>query len=119
MFKVRNFFQTNYAGNLLNNNVPCAVCHVTERHVKVMIPARKQCPVGWTREYGGYLTTSHHITDHRTTFECMDEAPEVIEGAGGSQGGAWFYTVEADCGYALPCPSYIYGWALTCVVCTK
>ena len=119
MFKVRNFFQTNYAGNLLNNNVPCAVCHVTERHVKVMIPARKQCPVGWTREYGGYLTTSHHITDHRVMFECMDEAPEVIEGTGGNQGGAWFYTVEADCGYALPCPNYILGWALTCVVCTK
>ncbi|KAK2140747.1 hypothetical protein NP493_5598g00000, partial [Ridgeia piscesae] len=66
------FLKTNYARNLLNNNVPCAVCHVTERHVKVMIPARKQCPVGWTREYGGYLTTSHYNTNYRATFECMD-----------------------------------------------
>ena len=112
-------FQTNFAGNLLNNNVPCAVCHVTERHVKVMIPARKQCLDGWTREYGGYLTTSHYNTEYKKVFECMDEAPEVIEGAGGRQGGAWFYTVEADCGYTLPCPNYIEGWALTCVVCTK
>ena len=111
-------FQTNYAGNLLNNNVPCAVCHVTERHVKVMIPARKQCPAGWTREYGGYLTTSHH-QHQRTTFECMDEAPEVIEGVGRDENGALFYTVEGDCGYSLPCPNYVEGWALTCVVCTK
>ncbi|KAK2166003.1 hypothetical protein NP493_1340g00016 [Ridgeia piscesae] len=89
-----------------------------ERHVKVMIPVRKQCPGEWTREYGGYLTTSHH-QHHRATFECMDEAPEVIEGAGGDENGALFYTVEGDCGYSLPCPNYIEGWVLTCVVCTK
>ena len=112
------YFQTNFAGNLLNNNVPCAVCHVKDRHAKVMIPAFKLCPGGWTREYHGYLTTSHY--EHtKATFECMDEAPEATEGAFANQDGALFYTVEADCGYALPCPNYVEGWALTCVVCTK
>ena len=99
--------------------MPCALCHVTERHVKVMIPAWKQCPAGWTREYGGYLTTSHYNTDYRVMFECMDEAPEVIERAGAKERGAFFYPVEAHCGYSLPCPNYINGWAITCVVCTK
>ena len=84
-----------------------------------MIPARKQCPVGLTREYGGYLTTSSAGSDCRKVFECMDEASEVIEGAGGLQRGAFSYTVEGDCGYSLPCPNYIEGWALACVVCTN
>ncbi|KAI0218866.1 hypothetical protein LSAT2_029463 [Lamellibrachia satsuma] len=117
-FEKSPFLKTNYAGRLTDNNVPCAVCHVTERHVKVMVPARKQCPDGWTEEYGGYLTTSHH-GHHRATFECMDEAPEVIEESGANQNGALFYLVEGDCGYSLPCPKYKQGWALTCVVCTK
>ena len=111
-------FQTNFAGNLFNNDVPCAVCHVTDRQAKVMVPARKQCPVGWTHEYHGYLTTSADIY-HPTTFECMDEAPEVIEGAGRATDGALFYTVEGDCSRSLPCPNYVNGWAITCVVCTK
>ncbi|KAK2159412.1 hypothetical protein NP493_1720g00072 [Ridgeia piscesae] len=66
-----------------------------------MIPTRKQFPGGWTREYGGYLTTSHH-QHHRATFYCMDEAPEVIEGAGGDEN----VLSESPC-------------ALTCIVCTK
>ena len=98
--------------------MPCAVCHVMDRQAKVMIPARKQCPVGWTREYHGYLTTGANVY-HPTTFECMDEAPEVIEGVGGNEDGALFYTVEGDCRRSLPCPNYVHGWALTCVVCTK
>ena len=110
-------FQTNFAGNLLQYNVPCAVCHVTDRQVKLMIPARKQCPVGWTREYHGYLTTGADIY-HQSTFECMDEAPEVI-GTARNENGALFYTVEGDCSHSLPCPNYVNGWALTCAVCTK
>ena len=86
--------------------------------MKVMIPALKLCPGGWTLEYGGYLTSSRY-THTKATFECMDEAPEVIEGASANKNGALFYMVEADCRQSLPCPSYIEGWALTCVVCTK
>ncbi len=29
-----------------------------------------------------------------------------------------FYNVEAVCG-SLPCPNYVNGWEITCVVCTK
>ncbi|KAK2156963.1 hypothetical protein NP493_1925g00016 [Ridgeia piscesae] len=112
------FLKTNFDGVPFNNDVPCAVCHVTGRQAKLMIPARKECPGGWTREYHGYLTTSADIY-HPTTFECMDEAPEVIEGMGRDSDGALFYTVEGDCSRSLPCPNYVNGWALTCIVCTK
>ena len=98
--------------------MPCAVCHVRERQAKVMIPARKECPDEWTREYHGYLVTNADVYS-RTTFECMDEAPEVLEGTGRDENGALFYVVEADCSHSLPCPNYVNGWALTCVVCTK
>ena len=111
-------FQTNFGGDLTNNEVPCAVCHVTGRQAKLMIPARKQCPGGWTREYHGYLTTNAN-SYYRTTFECMDEAPEVIEGTGRNIDGTLFYVVEGDCSRSLPCPNYVNGWALTCVLCTK
>ncbi|KAK2179636.1 hypothetical protein NP493_478g00012, partial [Ridgeia piscesae] len=112
------FRKTNFAGNLYQYSVPCAVCHVTDRQVKVMIPAKKQCPTGWTREYHGYLCTGGDIY-HQSTFECVDEEPEVIEGTPGNENGALFFNVEAACGHSLPCPKYVHGWALTCVVCTK
>ena len=49
----------------------------------------------------------------RTTYVCVDNAPEVIEGGAEDKDG-----VEAACG-SLPCPSYVQGWEITCVVCTK
>ena len=51
------------------DNVPCSVCHVSEGRVELMIPARKTCPGGWMRDYGGYLATSHRFK-HRSTFAC-------------------------------------------------
>ena len=39
------------------HNVPCAVCYVPTRAATIMIPAKTTCPVSWTREYSGYLTS--------------------------------------------------------------
>ncbi|XP_035671813.1 uncharacterized protein LOC118412869 [Branchiostoma floridae] len=104
------------AGSLNNRNVPCAVCHTPSRRAQLMIPARQTCPGGWTREYGGYLMTAHHSYS-RTEFVCMDGEPEALPGGEGSENGALFYIVEARCG-SLPCPPYVEGRELTCVVCT-
>ena len=105
------------AQSLPNNNVPCAVCLVTSRPTKVMIPAKLTCPDGWTKEYSGYVM-SQHYTQKRTTYVCVDNAPEVVQGGGTDQNGALFYNTEAACG-SLPCPNYNSGWEITCVVCTK
>ncbi|XP_035672335.1 collagen alpha-3(IV) chain-like [Branchiostoma floridae] len=103
-------------GTIHDRNVPCAVCHSPSRRAQLMIPARQTCPGGWTREYGGYLMTASH-GHSRTEFVCMDGEPEALPGGEGNEDGALFYVVEARCG-SLPCPPYVEGRELTCVVCT-
>ena len=51
-------------------------------------------------------------------FICMDEEPEGLRGSYANNNGALFYPVEGACG-SLPCPPYVHGWEITCVVCTK
>ena len=99
------------------HDVPCAVCYIAPREAVLMIPGRYTCPSGWTREYYGYLMSAHH-GHHRSTFECMDVAPEHIAGDHGNQNGALFYHIEPRCG-SLPCPPYVQKNEMTCTVCSK
>ncbi len=39
--------------SLHDENVPCAVCHTSQRSSKLMIPGRITCPQSWTQEYDG------------------------------------------------------------------
>ena len=99
------------------HNAPCAVCYSSNRLASVMIPAKTQCPSGWTLEYWGYLMSErrHH---HTSTFECVDNNPDVVPGETGSTYPGLFYHVEASCD-GLDCPPYDAEKELTCVVCTK
>ncbi|KAI8520393.1 hypothetical protein Bbelb_001470 [Branchiostoma belcheri] len=103
--------------SLHDNNVPCAVCYVPTRGSKLMIPARNTCYSGWTREYHGYLMAERHNHPGSKEFVCVDEQPEAVPGGHANYNGALFYPVEARCG-SLPCPQYVEGRELTCVVCT-
>ena len=98
-----------------DQNVPCAVCHLP-RSV-LMIPGIYQCPKGWTREYYGYLVSSH-FKHRRSEYVCMDWSPDYVQGGQTNQNGALFYHVEPRCG-ALSCPPYQAPRELTCVVCSK
>ncbi|XP_078614012.1 uncharacterized protein LOC144883390 [Branchiostoma floridae x Branchiostoma japonicum] len=101
------------------NNVPCTVCYAPTRGSKLMIPARTTCPTGWTEEYDGYLMAASYTTHAAKEYICMDDHPETVPGGQGRQReSARFYPVEARCG-SLPCPNYVEGRELTCVVCTK
>jgi len=85
-----------------------------------MIPARTQCPDGWTTEYAGYLSSAYTgslRSSISSSYICWDEAPEVAVG-GTSQDQAVIYPVEFHCG-SLPCQVYRDGRELTCVVCSK
>ncbi|CAH1799501.1 unnamed protein product, partial [Owenia fusiformis] len=104
------------AESLHDNDVPCIVCQVP-RSV-AMVPARHSCPDGWTLEYKGYLVAQHHTHPQNSLYECMDKAPEAIQGGHENKDGALFYSVQAICG-SLPCPEYKQGAELTCVVCSK
>ena len=96
-----------FPANLMDHDVPCAVCHVTKRASQIMIPGRNVCPTGWTREYKGYLMAEYY-NHHRTVFTCVDENPDYTRGTNASHNGALFYFVEGVCG-SLPCKPYIEG----------
>ncbi|KAL9965217.1 hypothetical protein ACROYT_G028988 [Oculina patagonica] len=115
-------YQTTFTGfknNLDDHDAPCAVCYVKSRGSQMMIPGTNKCPSGWTREYYGYLMTSHYGHAHQSEFVCVDQDAEVTPGTHKDTNGALLYTVQGDCGHALPCKPYIHGYELTCVVCTK
>ena len=101
-----------------NHDVPCAVCHVSNRTAAYMVPAKYTCPTGWTREYYGYLMSSHS-SHRRTQYTCLDHALKIPTGSSATNhDGLLFYFVEARCG-ALPCPPYDATKELSCAVCTK
>ena len=103
---------------LNDHDVPCVVCYVAPRETVLMIPGRYTCPPEWTREYYGYLMAERYSHQGRSTFECMDVAPETIAGDHANQDGALFHHVEPRCG-SLPCPPYEQEKEMTCAVCSR
>ncbi|XP_015751840.1 PREDICTED: short-chain collagen C4-like isoform X1 [Acropora digitifera] len=104
--------------NLHDHDAPCAVCFVKSRGSMLMMPARNDCPSGWTEEYHGYLMTEHHGHKHSRDFICVDSNPEYVHNSKHNKNGALLYPVEGVCG-SLPCGPYVAGRELTCAVCTK
>ena len=110
--------QTNsLKANSHDTDVPCAVCYVPTRNALYMIPAKYECPSGWTREYFGYLM-SERYNHHRSQFSCVDHSLTSVIGSSQDHNGFLFYTVEGVCG-SLPCPPYSRDKELSCAVCTK
>ena len=81
---------------LHDHNVPCAVCHVSNRAAVLMIPAWHECPSQWILEYTGYLMTEYK-THSKATYECVDKDPESVPGSHANVDGGLFYHVEANC----------------------
>jgi len=104
--------------NLHDHDAPCVVCYVSSRGSMLMMPARNDCPSGWTEEYHGYLMTAYHGHKNQKDFICVDEDAEYVPGTGANRDGALLYVVEGACG-SLPCLPYVAGRELTCAVCTK
>ena len=101
-----------------NTDVPCAVCHVSNRTAVYMVPANYTCPSGWTTEYYGYLMTEYYKA-HRIQYICVDNAFKFVPGsASGKYNGMLLHFIEGKCG-SLPCPPYDEAKELSCAVCTK
>ncbi|XP_064625070.1 uncharacterized protein LOC135486492 isoform X1 [Lineus longissimus] len=118
---VTNFFSTANAdpNGLHDSDLRCAVCRNRVRTSMLMIPGTKSCPGNWQQEYWGYLMTGHYKHKAAYSYACVDDAPE----AGGENGarnddGGLMYHAQGSCG-SLPCPPYVQGFEMTCVVCTK
>jgi len=102
-----------------DSDVPCAVCHVSNRTAVYMVPAKYTCPTGWTREYYGYLMAEYNTgIHHRSQYTCVDIALKPVNGSSANRNGLLFYFVEGRCG-SLPCPPYDNTKELLCTVCTK
>ena len=117
-------YQLNYFNpfrrNLHDHDAPCAVCFVSSRSSALMMPARNDCPSGWTEEYHGYVVAEKD--DHRKSSEyiCVDKNAEAVPGSGAKRNGALLYTVESHVCISISSPChYVNGRELTCPVCTK
>ncbi|KAL3880006.1 hypothetical protein ACJMK2_032278 [Sinanodonta woodiana] len=108
---------TPFSPDLLENDVPCAVCRTT-RSSSIMIPGRTNCYSGWTVEYSGYLVSMLYGHASPVEYVCLDGNPESIDGGIANTNGHLVYLVEVICG-ALRCPPYVNGRELACVVCSK
>ena len=97
-----------------DRNMPCALCLAVGRSAMVMIPTHYECPVGWHKEYDGYIMRKYHNYEGSSMYNCIDKSLEQIPGSGGSQLGHRIRTVYTVCGYYFPCSST----EATCVVCT-
>ena len=84
--------------NLHNHDAPCAVCFVKSRSSMFMMPARNDCPSGWTKEYHGYLMTANRSDKHSYEFICVDGNPEYVPGSKHKKYGALLFPVEGVCG---------------------
>ena len=100
-------------------DVPCTVCHVSNRTAVYMVPAKYTCPSGWTREYYGYLMAEYYSgIHHRSQYTCVDTTFKSVTGSSANKNGLLFYFVEGRCG-SLPCPPYDENKELSCAVCTN
>ena len=97
-----------------DRNMPCALCKVTGRSTTVMIPSHYECPVGWRKEYNGYIMAGYYSQEGSTMYNCIDKSLEQIPGSGSNQNPHVLYTVYAVCGHYFPCSST----EMTCVVCS-
>ncbi|XP_045194663.2 uncharacterized protein LOC123550298 [Mercenaria mercenaria] len=104
----------------VNQDIPCAVCR-SARASHVMLPARANCYPGWTEEYGGYLISSHQGWKASSDFVCLDSGLEFVPHGSGNDDDHVVKPVEVRCGTlgSLPCPPFVDGRELACVVCTK
>jgi len=98
--------------------MPHVPCYVKSRGSEMMMPARNDCPSGWTEEYHGYLMTVRHDHSSVRDFICVDREAEYVPGSQSNQNGALLYLVQGSC-RSLPCLPYVDGRELTCAVCTK
>ena len=117
-YEVSAFVGTVFKRNIHDHEAPCVVCFVKSRGSMLMMPARNDCPSGWTEEYHGYLMTERNSHRHSKDFICLDGDPEYVPGSQADRNGAALFPVEGRCG-SLPCLPYVEGRELTCAVCTK
>ena len=82
--------------DLLNHDVPCAVCRVPRSHI-VMLPGKNTCFGDYIIEYTGYLLTGLSIHKAASEYVCVDgEAEKASESNVHNHNGALFNLSEIN-----------------------
>ena len=102
--------------NFTGKDMPCVVCNAETRSYQIMIPARSDCPAGWTLEYWGYLISSY--TTSASNYICLDNSPEIIVDSVADVQSNNAFPVGSFCGSTFSCPPYVDYFAIPCVVCS-
>ena len=63
----------------------------------LMMPARNDCPSGWTEEYHGYLMTEYWKHPNQRDYICVDEDAEYVPGTVTHHPRWPGYPVEGEC----------------------
>ncbi|XP_071138266.1 uncharacterized protein [Mytilus edulis] len=100
---------------IAQQDVACAACLVKGKMSSIMIPGRKTCYNGWTKEYDGLLMAGHPSHKAGSEYACVDSSTEVIAGGSSDQNGILFYPVKTVCG-SLKCPPYTADTDVPCQV---
>ena len=105
--------------DLIQADMPCAVCHTDTKLTVLTVPAQYTCPNGWSMEYNGYLMTEFEKSNRqRKNTLCVDQDAEAVPESEANTDPAVVYLMSANCD-GLPCPPYNTNMALPCVVCSK
>ncbi|XP_052249857.1 short-chain collagen C4-like [Dreissena polymorpha] len=103
--------------NVWEQDVPCVVC-LSDKSSVLMFPARANCYKGWSLQYSGYIMANSHVHAGPHNHICVDFQPEFVPNGARNDDQHILYLIEAQCG-SLPCPPYVQGRELSCVVCSK
>jgi hypothetical protein len=55
-----------------------------------MIPGRNACYNGWNLEYRGVLVSGYYEHRAASTYICLDEKPEIVDGGAADQNGKFY-----------------------------
>ncbi len=99
----------------------CAVCQIPSTS-SIMIPGRKDCSGNhgnWRMEYSGYLMAGAPSHKAASEYLCMDGTPDFQKRITSWSYKSLLYAVYSKCNGATPCPPYVEGREMTCVVCSR
>ncbi|KAK3107805.1 hypothetical protein FSP39_022618 [Pinctada imbricata] len=89
-----------------------------KNNAELVYSGKTNCEKSWTKQYSGYLMSGYHGHVAASQYVCVDKDAETLPGTSSNNEGKLLYSVEARC-RPLPCPPYVEGRELACVVCSK
>ena len=101
---------------LAQREARCVVCEVQASHT-LIIPAARNCPATWTKQYQGVLAGTDYTQAQQTETICVDDAPESWGDTTNHNHGL-IYSAEIERNSGLP-SSFLQDMEPACVVCTK